>query len=186
MHAGVTTKETSRGRPEIDRKKIRKILYEALPDGVIRWGTRLRSVNKDQSLQLDHGIESGLHLIVGADGAWTKVRPLLSKVQPLYSGLGGFHAVINDAEEQHPDLYKLVNRGSVFCHSERKTLNAQMGDGTITVGSWTRRPEDWQRTCGYDMHDAKQARKALLEEIQDWNPQLRALLEASDEEQLVF
>ena len=186
LYADGTTKETSRGRPEIDREKLRKILYEALPDGVIRWGSRLRSVTGDQSLQFDHGIETGYDLIVGADGAWSKVRPLLSEVQPFYSGLGGIHAVINDAEKQHPDLYKLVNRGSVFCYSDGKNLNAQqMGDGTIIVGSWTRRPEDWQRTCGYDVHDPLQAKKALLEEFQDWNPQLRALLEASDEEQLV-
>ena len=186
IYVGGTTKETSRGRPEIDREKLRKILYEALPDGVIRWGSRLRSVEEDRTLRFDHGVETGFDLIVGADGAWSKVRPLLSRVQPYYSGLGGIHAVVNDAETQHPHLYNLVNRGSVFCYSDGKNLNAQqMGDGTIIVGSWTRRPEDWQKTCGYDVHDSRQVKKALLEEFHDWDSQLVGFIEASDERSLI-
>lgn len=169
LYMGGTTKETSRGRPEIDREKLRKILYEALPDGIIRWGSRLRSVDVHRALHFDHGTETEFDLVVGADGAWSKVRQILSGVQPHYSGLGGIQATISGAEKQHPDIYKLVNRGSVFCYSDGKSLNAQqMGDGTIIVGFWTRRPEDWQKTCGYDLHVSKSVKKALLEEFHDW------------------
>lgn len=186
LNMGGTTKETSRGRPEIDREKLRKILYEALPDGVIRWGSRLRSVQQDGSLQFDHGVETGFDLVVGADGAWSKVRPLLSQVQPFYSGLGGIHSVISDVEKKHPELHKLVNRGSLFCFSDGKSLNAQqMGDGTIIVGLWTRRPENWQKTCGFDLHDPTQVKKHLLEVFHDWTPQLRAFVEATDDDDLV-
>jgi len=186
IYMGGATKETSRGRPEIDREKLRKILYEALPHGVIRWGSRLRSVDEDRILRFDHGAETGFDLIVGADGAWSKVRPLLSKVEPYYSGIGGIQSLVNDAEKQHPDLYKLVNRGSVFCYSDGKSLNAQqLGDGTITVGSWTRRAEDWQKTCGYDVHDGKQVKMALLDEFKDWSPQLVQFIRLADEQHLV-
>lgn len=186
IYLGGATKETSRGRPEIDREKLRKILYEALPDGVVRWGSRLRSVDEDRMLRFDHGTETGFDLIVGADGAWSKVRPLLSKVEPYYSGVGGIQSLVNNAEELHPDLYELVNRGSVFCYSDGKSLNAQqLGDGTITVGSWTRRAEDWQKTCGYDLHDGKKVKKALLEEFKDWNPQLVQFIKLADEQQFI-
>jgi len=186
IYMGGATKETSRGRPEIDREKLRKILYEVLPDGVVRWGSRLRSVDEDRTLRFDHGAETGFDLIVGADGAWSKVRPLLSTVEPYYSGIGGIRSLVNDAEDRHPDIYKLVNRGSVFCYSDGKSLNAQqLGDGTITVGSWTRRTEDWQKTCGYDVHDGKQVKKALLEEFKDWNPQLLQFIELADEQHFI-
>lgn len=181
-----TTKETSRGRPEIDREKLRKILYEALPDGIIRWDCRLRRVEDDRSLHFDHGVESGFDLVVGADGAWSKVRPLLSRVKPYYSGLGGIHSVVNNAEKEHPDLYKLVNRGSMFCFSDGKSLTAQqMGDGSITIGEWTQRPEDWQETCGYNLNDPSQVKRALLEEFCDWNPQLVDFINAADDTHLV-
>ena len=186
IYMGGTTKESSRGRPEIDREKLRKILYEALPDGVIRWGSRLRSVGEDRSLTFDHGVETGFDLIVGADGAWSKVRPLLSEAQPLYSGLGGFHAVVPDAEKRHPELYQLVNKGSLFCYSDGKSLNAQqMGDGSIIVGSWTRRPEDWQKTCGYDVHNPQQIKESLLDVFHDWDPRLRSFVNIADDETLV-
>lgn len=186
IYMGGATKETSRGRPEIDREKLRKILYEALPDGIVRWGSRLRSVDEDRMLRFDHGTETGFDLIVGADGAWSKVRPLLSKVEPYYSGIGGIQSLVNDAEKLYPELYRLVNRGSVFCYSDGKSLNAQqLGDGTITVGSWTRRAEDWQKTCGYDLHDGKQVKKALLEEFKDWNPQLVQFITLADEQQFI-
>ncbi|KAL8692144.1 MAG: hypothetical protein Q9218_002763 [Villophora microphyllina] len=110
LDVGGTTEGTSPGRPETDREKLRKIFYEALPEGTIRWGARLRSVGEDRSLRFDHGLETGHDLIVGADGAWSEVRPLVSTVLPYNSGLGGIHAIINDAKKQHPRLYNLDNR----------------------------------------------------------------------------
>ena len=184
LYMGGTTKETSRGRPEIDREKLRKILYEALPEDTVRWGCRLRSVEEDRSLHFEHGVESGFDLIVGADGAWSKVRPLLSKVMPYYTGLGGVHSVINKPEEEHPDLYRLVDRGSLMCFSDGKGLTAQqMGDGSLSIGEWTQRPEDWQET--YNLSDPKEVKRALREEFHDWDSQLVAFINAADDNHLV-
>ena len=82
-----TDAKSSRGRPEIDRVKLRMILLESIPEGVIRWNHRLRKVDDDLCLYFEHGIEKGFDLVVGADGAWSKVRPLLSQKQPFYSGM---------------------------------------------------------------------------------------------------
>ena len=177
------TKETSRGRPEIDREKLRKILWEALPTGTVRWGCRLRSVDEDLSLHFDHGTEKGFDLIVGADGAWSKIRPLLSKVQPYYSGVAGMQLIVDDAEKQYPDLYKLVNRGSLFAFSDFKGITAQqMGDGSIYVGTWSQRPEDWTST--YDVKDPKQVKKMAAEEYHDWAPELVKFTQVANEDKI--
>ena len=177
------TEETSRGRPEIDREKLRKILWEALPTGTVRWGCRLRSVDEDLSLHFDHGIEKGFDLVVGADGAWSKIRPLLSKVEPYYSGVGGMQLIIDDAERQHPDLYRLVNRGSLFAFSDHKGVTAQqMGDGSIYVGTWSQRPEDW--TSKYDVKDPKQVKKMAAEEYHDWAPELVKFTQVANEDKM--
>ena len=87
VNAGGTEAKNSRGRPEIDRVKLRLLLLESLPVEVVRWNHRLQKVDADLSLHFDHGIEKGFDLVVGADGAWSKVRPLVTQVQPFYSGI---------------------------------------------------------------------------------------------------
>lgn len=92
----------------------------------------------DLSHHFDHGTKKSFDLIVGGDGAWSKMRPLLSKVQPFYSGIGGVTFVVDDTEKRHPDLYKTVNKGSIFAFSDCNGLTAQhLGDGSINAGTWS-------------------------------------------------
>ncbi|KAJ5526252.1 hypothetical protein N7494_012902 [Penicillium frequentans] len=81
--------DSSRGRPEIDRAALRTILLDSLPSDMIRWGCHLRAIDENHNLVFDHGVETGFDLVVGADGAWSKVRKLLSDQKPVYSGIGG-------------------------------------------------------------------------------------------------
>lgn len=186
---GTTSSSTSRGRPEIDRTRLRQILLDSLPPGTIRWGYRLRSIDpEDLSLHFDNGeVEKEYDLIVGADGAWSKVRPLLSPtVQPIYCGLGGMNLVINEVEKRFPDLHALANRGSIFCFSDGKSITAQqLGDGSLSISAWSRRDENWMQTCGYDIHNAAAVKQALLREYEDWAPPLVKLLRVAADEDSV-
>lgn len=184
---GSTTSKTSRGRPEIDRVRLRQILVDSLPKDVIRWGCRLKGVDpQDLSLHFDHGIERGFDLVVGADGAWSKVRPVLSSAQPIYSGLGGMDLVIQHAEERYPEISKFVNRGSVFALSNGKGITLQQrGDDSLSVYAWSVRDENWMETCGYDVRNAGEAKKALREEFADWANLLQEATQAADEKQIV-
>lgn len=180
---GGRTEASSRGRPEIDRARLRQILVDSLPEETIRWNCRLRSVDANNlSLHFDHGVETGFDLLIGADGAWSKVRHVLTNVEPHFVGLGGYDLFIHNAESRHPDLYKLVNRGSLFVYSDGKALNAQQrGDGTITVYTSGHRDEDWKKTCGYDLHNASRVKKAMREEFKDWAEPLVKLTQVADE-----
>jgi len=71
-----------RDAPEIDRIKLRQILLDAIPKQKIKWGHALASttVGEDNRpvLQFSNGVVlSGFKLVVGADGAWSKVRPMV-------------------------------------------------------------------------------------------------------------
>lgn len=176
------TDKSSRGRPEIDRVRLREILVNSLPPDTIRWDCRLRSIDNDLALHFDHGVEKGYDLIVGADGAWSKVRPMLSSVRPVYSGLGGVTLIVEDVKNRHPDLDKLVNRGSLFVYSDSKGLVAQQkGDGNVNVAIWTPRPEDWMKTCGYDVHNVQEVKKAFLHEYNDFAEPLRKMIQVASE-----
>ena len=95
--------------PEIDRAELRRILMESVPEGTVRWGSKLKTVGTDMSLHFDNGtVERGFDLIVGADGAFSKTRQFLSSERPFYTGLGGYSMSIPDAATRAPDVYKYV------------------------------------------------------------------------------
>ena len=178
----------SQRRPEIDRMHLRQLLLDSLPENTIHWGHRLRSVDpQDLSLHFEHGVvERGFNLVVGADGAFSKVRPLLSQERPFYSGVGGYNMIISDAEEKHPILYKLVNRGSVLIFSDGKmVVGQQLSEGSIYVTEWSIRRQDWVREVGYDPRNGEEVKAALRKEYRDWSPEVRELLQAVDEDKIM-
>ena len=186
ISVGGASSKTSRGRPEIDRIRLRQILLESIPSESIRWGCRLRKIDEDLSLHFDHGVEKGYDLIVGADGAWSKVRPLLSPAQPAYCGLGGTSLAISEVEKRYPDLHQLVNRGSLFVFSDGKSIIAQQtGDGSLQISTWSQRDEHWTRTCGYDVHNAAKVKPVILHDLEGWAPPLRKMIQVADEDGLV-
>ena len=179
---GGTTEATSRGRPEIDRERLREILLQSLPHDTIRWNCRLRKIDQDLSLHFDHGIERGFDLVVGADGAWSKVRPALTDVQPYYAGIGGYDLYIDDVEKRYPDLHKLANRGSIFAYSDGKGITAQQkGDGSLIVYATSVRDEDWMKKCGYDVYNAAETKKALANDFSDWAEPLLKITQCANE-----
>ncbi|KAF2241231.1 FAD/NAD(P)-binding domain-containing protein [Trematosphaeria pertusa] len=165
--------------PEIDRSALRQMLMESLPEGIVRWNYRLKSVEPDMAMVFENGeVQRGYDLIVGADGAFSKARNLLSSEKPFYSGLGGYSLSIPDAENTAPEVYKLVNRGSVFSFGDLKTLNAQqLGDGSINISYYAHFPEDYASTCGYDVTDLESVKKELRRELHDWSPELKNTFE---------
>ncbi|CAG7920284.1 unnamed protein product [Penicillium olsonii] len=164
---------TSRGRPEIDRSSLREMLLHSVPPGMIRWGWRLCSIDFQHRLVFDQGTESGFDLVVGADGAWSKTRQLLSSQTPIYSGIAGISFTIPDAEERAPKGYEMVNRGSVFAYSDGKGITAQQaGDGSLDISAWYVQREDWREHAAHDISTAQGARTEVVENYQDWDSRL--------------
>lgn len=180
------SKDTSRGRPEIDRLQLRQILLDSLPPDTIRWGCKLRSIDSELSLRFDHGIEKGYDLIVGADGAWSKVRPFLSQVKPAFSGVGGIEMDIPDADKLHPDLHKLVNQGSLFSYSDGKAILAQQkSGGSLSVHVLAKKPdENWKKNCGYDVDNPQEVKKGLLHDYEGWAEPLIKITQSGEDESI--
>lgn len=174
---GASKKGSITGRPEIDRPKLREVLYNSLLPNSVKWSHKLVEVTSESDtddliLKFANGnTEKGFDLIVGADGAWSRVRPLLSTAKPYFSGIAGHAFRIPNAESTHPDLYTLVNRGSVFSWSDGKSIMAQyMGDGSINIGTWSRHSEDWKDE--YDVQNPKAVKEQCRKEYADWDERL--------------
>jgi 2-polyprenyl-6-methoxyphenol hydroxylase-like FAD-dependent oxidoreductase len=161
-------------RPEVDRGALKRILVESLPDGVVRWGTKVTAVSAGR-LTLSTGEVVEADLVVGADGAWSKVRPLLSAAVPVYSGLSFVETHLSDVDEQHPAVAALVGPGSMFALAGGKGLIAQRnGGGRIRVYAAVKNEDPAAVT---DLAD----RVRLLEVFADFAAGLRALVEESDD-----
>jgi 2-polyprenyl-6-methoxyphenol hydroxylase-like FAD-dependent oxidoreductase len=122
-------------------------------------------------------------LLVGADGAWSKVRPLLSDVQPIYSGISFVETHLLEVEVHHPEIATLVGGGSMFALSDEKGLMTHYdGDGRITLYIALKMPEQWVTSSEINFRDTEAAKRYLLNSFADWNTHLRALIAESDTE----
>ena len=174
-------------RPDIERGALRHLLLQSLPATSIHWGSKVTSVVKldggRHEVQLASGETITTSLLIGADGAWSKVRPLLSDAQPRYLGVSFVETYLFDADVRHPASAALVGRGTMFALSDEKGLiTHREGDGRITVYISLKTSEQWVTSNDIDFHNTEAARGQLLNFFPDWNDQLRALIAESDTE----
>ena len=174
-------------RPEVDRGVLRSILLQSLPANCIHWGSKVTQVVKREGgrheVQLANGETFTTALLIGADGAWSKVRPMLSDAQPIYLGVSFIETHLLDVDARHPESAALVGRGSMFALSEGKGLITHRdGDGRITVYIALKTPEQWMTSSEIDFRDMKAAKLQLLNHFADWDDSLRTLIAESDTE----
>ncbi|WP_437312459.1 FAD-dependent oxidoreductase [Sorangium sp. So ce385] len=172
--------------PEIDRGDLRRLLLESLDPGVVQWGRPLRAIRPAgdgrHEAVFDDGSAGTFDLVVGADGAWSRVRPLVSPATPGYTGVTFIEIRLDDVDRRHPDVARLVGRGSMFALSDNKGLIAQRNsNGHVRAYVALRVPDGWVDTCGIDFDDPGAARARLLDAFAGWAPELRALLRACDD-----
>ncbi|MFI7134108.1 FAD-dependent oxidoreductase [Nonomuraea sp. NPDC050153] len=72
--------------PEIDRGQLRGLFIDSLADGTIRWGHGVEDV-AGRSVRFGDGSSEEFDLVVGADGAWSRVRPSVSEARPACTGV---------------------------------------------------------------------------------------------------
>ncbi|MFI9818692.1 FAD-dependent oxidoreductase [Saccharothrix variisporea] len=169
-------------RPEVDRADLRNLLLDSLPDHTVRWGHALDHV-EDGVLHFADGSTATYDLLVGADGAASRVRPLLTDARPAHAGQHAVELCIPDADRTHPDLAAMVGRGNFWVLGNGKTLAAQRnGDGRVRVYAvFYNTPEDWFTTSGIPLDDPAATRAWLVEEFADWHPDFLALIAACDD-----
>ena len=164
-------------RPEIDRTALRTILLESLDEGTVRWGARVTEIRSlpggAHELVTEGGDATVYDIVVGADGAWSQVRPLLSPASPLYEGVVfvelGFEA------STHPSIDELTGSGKMFAVGDDRALVTQRnGRGHIRGYAGWRMPEAAARNLAGQPAD--QVRAAALEAFDGWAPKLTDMI----------
>jgi 2-polyprenyl-6-methoxyphenol hydroxylase-like FAD-dependent oxidoreductase len=167
------------GRPEVHRGRLRQILLDSLPADTVEWGrkvTALRPVGDGRhELTFADGSTVTTGLLVGADGAWSRVRPLLSRAKPEYVGTVFIETYLFDSDERHPASAKAVGGGSMAALAPGKGIAAHREPGGVlhTYVELTK-PQEW--VDGIDFTDAGTATARVAEEFDGWAPELTALI----------
>lgn len=92
------------GRPEVDRGALRAMLIASLPADSIAWNRKVIDVASGPSrpqVRFADGTSVTPSLVVGADGAWSRVRPLLTDARPAYSGICFVEIGLLDGAARH-------------------------------------------------------------------------------------
>jgi 2-polyprenyl-6-methoxyphenol hydroxylase-like FAD-dependent oxidoreductase len=100
-------------RPEIERGALRQLLLSSLPADLVRWNARVADISRVSGrfrLSFADGSTTTTGALIGADGAWSVVRPLVSQVSPVYLGLSMVELRFLDADRKHPKAAALVGR----------------------------------------------------------------------------
>ncbi|WP_369199331.1 FAD-dependent oxidoreductase [Streptomyces sp. PU-14G] len=172
------------GRPEVQRGDLRQLLLDRLPDGTVRWGHKVSGVRGlgagRHEVTFADGSTAVTSLLVGADGAWSRVRPLLSDAVPEYTGASFVETYLFDADTRHPAVAKTVGGGSMFAlePGERQIGAHREKDGNLHTYVMLSEPQSW--FAGIDFTDPASATARIVREFDGWAPELTALITDSD------
>lgn len=157
-----------RANPEIDRGQLRDLLLGPLD---VRWGQGVAQAVPGARggvlVDFSDGRQETFDLVVGADGAWSRIRPAVSSATPHYTGVTYVETSLDDVDTRHPDLARLIGDGSVAVYGVNRALVAQRNSGGhVKVYAQVRAPLDWHTHL--DTADVEAVRSSLLALFDGW------------------
>lgn len=178
-------------RPEIDRGDLRDLLLGPLDGDNVKWGKKFVRAEKGVNETggqftlyfADGSTAGGFDILVGADGAWSKVRPLRSDVSPAYTGITVVTASISDLDIRYPKLAQFVGNGSCLLVDGSVGVIAQKsGDGSVKTYSFIPVAEEWKELSGIDWSNQRVALEEYVKRFHaTWVDEAKQLLVECDE-----
>ncbi|QKW25647.1 FAD-dependent monooxygenase [Streptomyces seoulensis] len=166
-------------RPEVLRGALRRILLDSLPDGTVRWGHKVAGVRSlgggRHELTFADGSTVTSDLLVGADGAWSRIRPLLSDATPEYIGTTFVETYLYDVDARHPATAEAVGAGAMYALTPGKGIVAHReAGGILHTYVELNRSAEW--FAAVDFTDPAAASARVAAEFEGWAPHLTALI----------
>ncbi|CAD6555743.1 Flavin-dependent monooxygenase [Paraburkholderia hiiakae] len=167
------------GRPEVPRGALRRILLESLPASTVRWGHKVVAVSPlgggRHVVTFANGSTVTTDLLVGADGAWSKVRPLLSDAKPAYVGTVFVETYLFDCDTHHKASAETVGEGAMFALAPGKGIVAHREPGGVLhTYVQLNQSKDWIDSI--DQSDPAAVAATVAKAFDGWAPELTALI----------
>jgi 2-polyprenyl-6-methoxyphenol hydroxylase-like FAD-dependent oxidoreductase len=160
-------------RPEIDRGPLRTLLLDSLHPDTVVWDSRLVALlplGQGWQLVFANGMTATADLVIGADGANSNIRPLVTPIRPFYTGITVVEGTVYEAARHAPRMHALAQGGKVFALGHGQTLiTSAKGDGSLSFYTGCRTPECWVRDSGIDFSKAAQVLAWFRQEFIGWD-----------------
>ncbi len=174
--------ERTSDRPEVDRGELRNMLIRSLPVDAIRWGHKLASMmavgGGQHEVTFANGAKAMVDLLVGADGAWSRVRPLLSDAKPAYTGTCFIEIALPGGDPRHEASVEAIGRGTLMALAPGRGIIAHRNpDGTASGYVALNEPEEW--IGAIDFRDAPAGLAHVAQRFEGWASHLTAFVTGS-------
>ena len=186
-----------RDKPEIGRGQLRELLLNGLDrlEGspvAIRWDQQISRVEQENDgvsiFTGDSLCHGPFDLVIGADGLWSKVRPLLTATQPTYTGQTILETHLpSSIRNTHPEVAALAGKGMFLASGDGRALMAQYNPEYTRVYAVMAVDEEWKSSSGIDWTHPGLAKKQVVDKcFSDWAEQIKDLLLLSEDDEIRF
>ncbi|QKZ14892.1 FAD-dependent oxidoreductase [Spirosoma sp. KUDC1026] len=169
-----TNENKDASRPEIDRGPLRDILLDSLLPGTVVWNSHLmdmKPLGDGWQINFQNDTSAVADLVIAADGANSKLRPLVTSIRPFYSGVTIVEGTVYNSAINAPAVHELLKGGKIFAISDEKTIIvSSKGDGSLVFYTGCKTDEDWVGSSSIDFSHKAQVRTWFEQMFGDWNP----------------
>lgn len=166
-------------RPEIDRGPLRNMLLESLHPETVVWDShflKMEPQNEGWLLHFKNGTSEYADLVIAGDGANSKIRPYLTDIKPVYSGIIMLEG--NVSKEAAPQIDAMIKGGKIMAFGNTKNiLLGQKGNGDLGFYASFKADENWPADSGLDFSDNAQMLQWFKTEYSEWSPVWNELFE---------
>jgi 2-polyprenyl-6-methoxyphenol hydroxylase-like FAD-dependent oxidoreductase len=160
-------------RPEIDRSDLRAILLDSLTPGSVVWNsqfTTMTPMGSGWKLEFKNGTSTYADIVIGADGANSRIRPYITNIKPLYAGITILQGNVEAAKQCIPNIYDLLKGGKIYVYGDSKYIHiSSKGDGSIDFYISSLRDESWAKAIGTNFLDRARLILWAENEFKGWN-----------------
>ncbi|TDE15233.1 FAD-dependent oxidoreductase [Dyadobacter psychrotolerans] len=171
-------------RPEIDRGPLRDILLDSLRPNTVVWDSHIVSLtrpDKTWEIIFQNGNTVSADIVIGADGAKSKIRPFVTPIRPLYSGVTVLEGNIYNSKKNAPKIHDLLQGGKIMGLGDSKTISVSAkGDGSLDFYTGWKTDANWITESGIDFKNSKQVLEWFKKEYSSWDQIWLELFEAEN------
>ena len=168
-------------RPEIDRGPLRNLLLDSLQPGTVVWDSHIASLERLGNtfrLLFQNGKTAIADVVIGADGANSKIRPFVTPIKPFYSGVTILEKNIDDSETNTPTIHSLLKGGKIMAFGDSKTISVSAkGDGSLDVYMGWKADSNWILNSDIDFKNGQQVLEWFKKEYDKWDSLWLELIE---------
>lgn len=159
-------------RPEIDRGPLRDMLLDSLHPDTVAWDSHIVTLEKmgdGWNIIFKNGTKAYADVVIGADGANSKIRKIVTPIEAKYSGVTYLVGNIPNLAENTPKINALLKGGKVAALEDSRTIFlSAKGDGSLDFYICWKTGLNWAAENSIDLTNIAQVSEWFNTEFKGW------------------